>query len=99
MGEPAALKRELAGRPLLDLESSNPLGSMQILERLDSVAEVAVFGSGLHVSLREPPAAAMPAIRRALQDSGITVNRLEAIDPSMEDIFVATIEAEQRKEP
>ena len=44
-------------------------------------------------------AAAMPAIRRALQDSGITVNRLEAIDPSMEDIFVATIEAEQRKEP
>ncbi len=96
MGEPAALKKELQVHALLNLESSDPLESMKILERLESVHEVAVFGSGLHVSVRDPETA-LPEIRRVLESRNIDVRRLESIDPSMEDIFVATIEEEERK--
>ncbi len=96
MGEPAALKKELQVHALLNLESSDPLESMKILERLESVHEVAVFGSGLHVSVRDPETA-LPEIRRVLENRNIDVRRLESIDPSMEDIFVATIEEEERK--
>ena len=96
MGEPSALKKELQVHALLNLESSDPLESMKILERLDSVHEAAVFGSGLHISVPDPESA-LPGIRRALEESNISVRRLEAIEPSMEDIFVATIEEEERK--
>ena len=39
----------------------------------------------------------MPLIRRALGAQGIAIRRLERIEPSMEDVFVAMIEAEERK--
>jgi hypothetical protein len=39
----------------------------------------------------------MPEIRVALQQAGITVTVLEPIEPSMEDVFVAMIEQEERK--
>ena len=98
MGEPAALKKELQVHALLNLESSDPLESMKILEHLDSVREAAVFGSGLHVTVLDPESA-LPGIRRALEEKNIAVRRLEPIDPSMEDIFVATIEEEEKKHP
>ncbi len=97
MGEPAELKKNLQVHALLNLESSDPLSSMKILEPLDSVHEVAVFGSGLHISVRSPDAA-LPGIRRALEGRNIDILRLEAIDPSMEDIFVSTIEEEEKKQ-
>jgi ABC-2 type transport system ATP-binding protein len=54
-----------------------------------------MFGSGLHVTVddRERGAA---AIRQALAGK-IEIGRLEPIAPSMEDVFVAMIEAEERK--
>jgi hypothetical protein len=44
-------------------------------------------------------AASIPSIREALERGGIAVRRLEAIRPSMEDVFVALIEDEERKVP
>jgi ABC-2 type transport system ATP-binding protein len=53
---------------------------------------VAVFGGGLHIAV-EDEAAAIPHIRRALEERGIAIERLEPIAPNMEDVFVAMIEA------
>jgi ABC-2 type transport system ATP-binding protein len=55
-----------------------------------------VFGSGLHVTVTDADAS-MPAIRATLESLGITVTTLERIQPSMEDVFVALIEEEERK--
>jgi ABC-2 type transport system ATP-binding protein len=96
MGDPATLKKELQVHALLNLESSDPLESLKILEHLDIVYEVSVFGSGLHISVNDPEIA-QPLLRRALEEGGIAVRRLEAIEPSMEDIFVATVEEEEKK--
>ena len=41
--------------------------------------------------------ATVARIRQALGAKGIEVERLEPIQPSMEDVFVALIEAEERK--
>ncbi|MBN2319723.1 MAG: ABC transporter ATP-binding protein [Acidobacteria bacterium] len=98
LGDPATLKKELQVDAFLNLESSDPLESMKILEKLDIVHEVAVFGSGLHVTVQDPDAS-QSQIRRALEERNIQVRRLEAIEPSMEDIFVATIEEEEKKHP
>jgi ABC-2 type transport system ATP-binding protein len=96
LGTPADLKQSLASHYLLRLEVSDIVGSMKILEKLPGLHDVAVFGGGLHVTAEEGQRA-MPQIRSALEQAGITVSVLEPIEPSMEDVFVAMIEAEERK--
>ena len=96
LGTPAALKQDLGGFALLHLESADLLGSMEALEGVDGIDDVAVFGSGLHVRVRNA-AAAQPLIRERLQSKSIGIRKLEPIHASMEDVFVGLIEAEERK--
>jgi ABC-2 type transport system ATP-binding protein len=96
LGTPGELKQSLQGHYLLRLEVSDILSSMKALEKLDGVSDVAVFGGGLHVTVADVPLA-IPKIRAALQQAGITITVLEPIEPSMEDVFVAMIEQEERK--
>jgi ABC-2 type transport system ATP-binding protein len=96
LGTPAELKKMLRSQGLLNLESSDPLGSMREIEREPGILDVAVFGGGLHVTVADP-VDAMPRIRRALEGAGIQVRSLEVIAPSMEDVFVARIGEEERR--
>ncbi len=96
LGTPAELKKGLTAYTLLQLDSGDPLESMRALEGLPGVHDVAVFGGGLHVTVDELEAG-RSRIRQALDGRGIRVQRLEQIAPSMEDVFVAMIEAEDRK--
>ena len=96
LGTPADLKSGLKEQGLLNLEASDPLATMRAIEGLPGVRDVAVFGGGLHVTVDEAEAGAA-RIRERLAAAGIEVRRLERIQPSMEDVFVAMIEAEERK--
>jgi ABC-2 type transport system ATP-binding protein len=96
LGPPADLKRGLDSHALFALESAAPLEAMRALEGASGVLDVAVFGGGLHVVAEEAHRGEQ-AIRQALAAHHIEVNRLEPIEPSMEDVFVALIEAEERK--
>jgi len=96
LGTPAELKGSLQGSHLLRLEVSDVLGSMKALEKLPGVSDVAVFGGGLHVTVEDTDQA-MLEIRSALEQARIEVMVLEPILPSMEDVFVAMIEQEERK--
>jgi ABC-2 type transport system ATP-binding protein len=95
---PDELKNAMKSQGLLYLESSDPLGSMRVLEQTPGIANVAVFGGGLHVTAAEPEQA-IPHIRRALAAADIGIRNLEAILPSMEDVFVTRIEEEERRTP
>jgi ABC-2 type transport system ATP-binding protein len=96
LGAPPELKKGLTEHSLMQLDSADPLGTMRALEDVSGVRDVAVFGGGLHVAVDDVPATSA-RIRTALAGAGIEVKRLEQIDPSMEDVFVAMIEAEERK--
>jgi len=96
LGTPEELKSELRNQSLFHLESTDPLESMRALEKEPGILDVAVFGGGLHVTV-EDPTSAEPRIRQALAARRIDVRNLEAIPPTMEDVFVARIEEEERK--
>jgi ABC-2 type transport system ATP-binding protein len=98
LGAPGELKEELRACSILNLESSDPLESMRALEGEPGIVDVAVFGAGLHVKVTEPEAAAA-RIRQVLAQRQLTVSRLEAIPPSMEDVFVSLIEQQERSAP
>jgi len=93
---PAALKQSLRDRSLLRLDTSDALETMRVLEGEPGIHDVAVFGGGLHVTVDEAEPA-MARIRAALDRKAIAVSRLEPIQPSMEDVFVALIESEERR--
>jgi ABC-2 type transport system ATP-binding protein len=95
LGAPAELKQELQSHRILSLESSDPLESMKALEGEPGIADVAVFGAGLHVKATDT-AAATERIRQVLALRQIRIDRLEVIPPSMEDVFVSLIEDQER---
>ncbi len=96
MGAPAAVRKERYSQALLRLDSSDTPGTMRALEGAEGVLDVAVFGAGLHVTVENAVSSAA-RIREILAARSISVNRLEAIEPSMEDLFVSLVEAEEQK--
>ncbi len=96
LGSPDELKASLTSHHLLNLETSDALETMKALEGRPGIREAAVFGGGLHVTVDDPEEA-QTLIRGILAESGIAVSRLERIEPSMEDVFVARIEEEERR--
>jgi len=96
LGAPEELKKMLRSQSLLNLESSDPLASMRAIEKETGIMDVAVFGSGLHITVADP-AEAMRRIQQALAAARIAIRNLEVIVPSMEDVFVARIEEEERR--
>ena len=96
LGTPAELKAGLTEHSLLNLDASDPLDTMRALEGLEGVRDVAVFGGGLHVTVDDVEATSA-RVRERLAAQGIAVRKLERIAPSMEDVFVALIESEERK--
>jgi drug efflux transport system ATP-binding protein len=79
----------------LNLECSDLLGAMTVLQTRPGILDVAVFGSGLHVKVADENRAE-PEIRSALGAANIQVQALEPIPPSMEDVFVSLIEADEK---
>jgi len=95
LGSPEELKTSLGVGHLLNLESSDLLRSMTVLEGKPGILDVAVFGGGLHVKV-EDAGLAIPQIHRDLEHAGISVMMLDSIVPSMEDVFVSLIEKEEQ---
>jgi len=96
LGAPADLRAELSAHALLQLETSAPLDTMRALEHVPGVRDVAVFGKGLHVTV-DAVESGMDAVRSRLSAAGIEIQKIEKILPSLEDVFVALIEAEEKK--
>ena len=95
-GTPKNLRDQLPFHGLIALHCSSPFEAMKLLIPETWIREVAVFGAGLHVTVDDPSTDA-PRMRQLLQRRGIQIQRLEAISPSMEDVFVAMIGEEERK--
>jgi ABC-2 type transport system ATP-binding protein len=96
LGTPAELRSGLNTQVLLQLNTSAPLETMRTLESAPGVLEVAVFGGGLHVTVADLQTG-ISVIRSRLSAESIEIHRLDRIQPSLEDVFVALIEQEERK--
>ena len=94
LGSPAELKQSLGGAHLMNLETSNLLESLALLQSGEGILDIAVFGGGLHVTVKDEEGARRD-IPNQLHRAGIEVTTLERITPSMEDVFVSLIEREE----
>ncbi len=92
IGTPDELKIRYMNADILNLECPDPFKMLQVVTGISVIKEAALFGRGLHLTV-EDSEAAMPMIATALQAQKADYTRLEKIRPSLEDVFVAIIEA------
>jgi ABC-2 type transport system ATP-binding protein len=94
VGSPRELKEERGGGVLLEVRADPLMRSLEAAGGAPGVREVAVFGSGLHVTVDDAGAAG--ALRAALDAAGVRVASIEPIRPSLEDVFVSLVERADR---
>lgn len=95
VGTPRELKTTLMREDVLEVVCERPQDAMAEIDGTESVKEVALFGKGLHAVAMDGEAAAA-AIRQRLEEHGYRIDKIEAITPSLEDVFVSLVEARDR---
>jgi ABC-2 type transport system ATP-binding protein len=92
-GSPAQLKAGLHGCWVeLEVEPVGLARALEVLRTHPLAREPAMFGANLHVTLES--AEAIPSLRESLASQGVAIRRLEAIAPSLEDVFVSLVARE-----
>jgi ABC-2 type transport system ATP-binding protein len=85
-GRPEDLRQAFRGT-ILEVLSDQRFIAKEILSGAPHVADVNLFGEGLHVTVLDKPETAEAATRETLAKHHIAIQSLRQIDPSIEDVF------------
>ena len=99
LGVPDELKRDLHSHKLLHSIPPICWAPCARWKSEPGVLDVAVFGAGLHVNVDDLAAGTRTHPPRSGTSRIFRSSRLEPIQPTMEDVFVGLIEAEEQKNP
>jgi ABC-2 type transport system ATP-binding protein len=97
-GTPTAMKAsQTFGAQVIEIECVPLDTALTVLRDAQFFDEVALYGSAIH-AISAKAVAQIPAARARLQANKVTVTRIEAISPSLEDVFIARLRrADARK--
>jgi ABC-2 type transport system ATP-binding protein len=91
LGTIAELKRIFAARPILEIRAAQPVAAMRLLEAMPEVEKTSIFGTAVHAVLRAADARPDDIAAR-LQQGGVEVSEVAAVEPSLEDVFLDVAE-------
>jgi len=89
LDRPAGLRAGMPA-PLLEIETPDGPGAVEALAKAPGVIEAGLHGWLVHVLVQDAEAA-RAALPKALAARGITVGSVHAVEPSLEDVFVALV--------
>jgi ABC-2 type transport system ATP-binding protein len=95
-GRPDELRSHFIGT-ILEVIAEPRFTAKDILQRAPYVVDVNLFGEGLHVTIRDDPAAVEARLRSELAAANIQVQSLHRIEPTIEDVFFQL--TEQSRDP
>lgn len=95
-GSPKELKHNYIKTPILEVQCSNVIEAMSLIEKEPWALETSVFGTYLHVSVEEE-AKARKNIQQILRANSIEWNHIDKITPSLEDVFIYLLDQEAKK--
>lgn len=93
-GSPSQLKAEQIPEQMWQVNCQEVTDALTLLQREEWVKESSIFGRALHVGVSLDDEVAPEAIREVLASGGILAERVEAILPSLEDVFIHVISRE-----
>ncbi len=90
LGSPAELKSKHLAGTIYEIATDQVLAAVEALAPAEGVLDAAVFGRALHVRLKQDidALAYLPAF---LHSSGLLVDSIRPIEPTLEDVFVALV--------
>jgi ABC-2 type transport system ATP-binding protein len=91
LGTTTELKQVFSARPIVEIQASQPVQAMAILDQQPNVEKTSLFGTAVHAVLkdRSTDPAALSAILKA---QGVDVSSIGAVSPSLEDVFLDVVE-------
>ena len=96
MGSVPELKEVFSGRAMLEVSCPRVLDAQAMLEHRPGIHEVSAFGTTLHVVVDDAEEA-RATITSTLAGAGFDPLEIERIVPSLEDVFIHCIEAEDAR--
>jgi ABC-2 type transport system ATP-binding protein len=85
------VKQIFAGRPIVEIRTDRPVDAMQELDAMPEVEKTSLFGTALHAVLRSRDAD-LAAIASRLRAKGLRVDAMDAVVPSLEDVFLDVVD-------
>lgn len=89
LGSPADIKRQHTTATLLEVRVSKPAAALSVVRGLPQVDDASLHGSALHVMGQVSEAQLKTRVQTGLAATGIAVQSIEAIPPSLEDVFLS----------
>ena len=90
-GTPHKIKDEQMQDHVLELTCDAPESAIKALRETGALMEVAVYGAQIHIVAQEPQTA-RDQIEATLAQESIQILGLEEITPSLEDVFIASVQ-------
>jgi ABC-2 type transport system ATP-binding protein len=91
LGTATELKQVFSSRPIVEINASQPVKAMAILDKNANVEKTSLFGTAVHAVLKD--ASTDPSVlASALRAEGIEVSSIGAVSPSLEDVFLDVVE-------
>jgi ABC-2 type transport system ATP-binding protein len=91
IGTTREVKRIFAGRPIVEVRGAEPVQLMRALDAMAEVEKTSLFGTAVHAVLKDK-SAAPEAIAARLGREGLTVESIDEVPPSLEDVFLDVVD-------
>lgn len=90
LGSPGELKQRHVAGKIYEITVGDVLTAVDVLSAASEILDAAVFGRTLHVRV-SPHTNALEYVPPLLASAGLAVQEMRAIDPTLEDVFVALV--------
>jgi ABC-2 type transport system ATP-binding protein len=95
-GTPEEIKRDKMHGQVLEIDCARPEAAMSVLRQMEGFEDVALYGTLIHV-VAEDAASSKPRIAQALAEAGVQVQAIDAVAPSLEDVFISSVKSTGRE--
>jgi ABC-2 type transport system ATP-binding protein len=92
LGTISELKAVFADRPIFEVRAGDPVKTMAIADTLPIVEKTSLFGTAVHAVMRRGTASPETALRQALEGHGVTIETMERVVPSLDDVFLDVVD-------
>jgi ABC-2 type transport system ATP-binding protein len=93
VGTPDEIKSLLPGE-LWEIHCSNRMSARDMLKGFPGIKSSGIFGDRIHVVLEDP--VILVRVEEMLRKRGIAIDSIKKISPSIEDVFIATVNPEEK---
>ncbi|MAT57713.1 MAG: multidrug ABC transporter ATP-binding protein [Ignavibacteriae bacterium] len=94
-GNPSELKTKYLNHDIIEIECTNAVSAMEILEEAEFVNDITIFGNNIHLSV-DKGFENFELIKNQIKNIS-EVRRIEKIVPTLEDVFINLLEKTYNK--